>query len=128
MHNLIFMAMVFAFAISSFAQTYSRSTFLKAYLGLYKGIADNSVIFVSTSGSNLEKPMFYLPLLDKNVSEYLKTELGGKLNYLYEVYVLEEGTENPADYGYKAEIDLKCKIADWHWIAKTAVFAIQRGI
>ncbi len=128
MQNIIFVSMVFTFAMTSFLRTYNLSTFRKAYLGLYKGLADNSVIIVSDTGTNLEKPLFYLPLFDKNVSDYLETELGGKLKYLYEVYVFDEETEKPADYGYKAEVDIRCKITDWRWVGKTAIFAIQEGI
>ncbi|MCR5079091.1 MAG: hypothetical protein K6B65_04145 [Bacilli bacterium] len=128
MHNVIFMSMVFVFAMTSFLRTYNLSTFRKAYLGLYKGVADNSVITISNIGKNLDKPLFYLPLFEKNVSDYLETELGGKLKYLYEVYVYDEETESKAEYGYKAEIDLRCRITDWRWITKIAIFVVQEGI
>lgn len=75
MFNMIIAGFFMIFSMNMFFSNFSYMGVYRAYLGMYKGVADLSVQVYFSDGVPLEKPMFHCEKFEENVHQYLKESL-----------------------------------------------------
>ena len=129
MTHLLLAASILVMSVYSFTFCYCHNGVTHAYLGLYKGLVEKSVIEVDTAGEYLSRPVFYLPLLRDLYRDYLEVNLmpyckgysystksGDGLMSLFNV-----------NYANSVVMSFRATLLSGQEMSKTATFAIGRG-
>lgn len=72
MMNFLLGSATLLFTVSLFGRSYVLMSLNKAYLGLYRGIAESSLICFSERGDLLEEPYFDVGSFQSKTREYIK--------------------------------------------------------
>ena len=135
MVELFYSALLLVFALFSFQNVYCVGGVQRAYLGLYKGIAEEAVVVAATEGEYAAKPLFYLPRLRENLRLYFQVNLKPYcLAYSYSCQSTLSSPLFPAEgpglgeipYANEIVISFSAKITDWKTVDKEAYFRIER--
>lgn len=127
MNYIAIAGFIFAFALSAFGWNYRFTAANRIYLGLYKGVAEDSVITVDKEGRELPKPYISVSLFSANLDRYLKKNAGSLLNYSFMLYATDEGGRRVGESAYKIDALLTFKISLTKDYNRIAVFTIQEG-
>ena len=121
---LVAFSMIFSFAI--FHQNIVYSGVNRAYLGLYKGVAESGVVTYGRFGNLLERPYFSVSVTKAVVNQYLDSTLKSYVS-TYKVDYLFYNEKGVVDYEYPAgfRLVLKCDISAFQEFERVAYFAIQ---
>ncbi len=128
MLNYLFAASGMIFALSVFRFQYVSGGVDRAYLGLYKGVAESSVIVFSNAGYALPRPYFSIDLFKQNIEEYLSKSLSPyvgkdfKTSYLFANTV--GGKESEPN---EASVLLECALSSFASFSKRASFVVTEG-
>ena len=127
MNYIAIAGFILAFAVSAFGWNYRLSAANRIYLGLYKGVAEDSVITIDETGRELSKPYISVPLYKANVSRYLESNSGALLSYRFDVFGFDERGLLAMEKAYKVTTIVVFKISLVRDTTRTAVFTIQEG-
>lgn len=127
MMNFLLGSATLLFTVSLFGRSYVLMSLNKAYLGLYKGIAESSLICFSERGDLLDEPYFDVGAFQSKTREYLREAIP----FSFPFVVLNFKSWNAEG---ESDIDRPCTVAvnmrlDGSTIAsfdKTAVFTAWR--
>ena len=127
MTYLFLSAVAMCMCVISFDYAYRLPNIESAYLGLYKGIVEEAVVPISSTGDYLMKPYFYLPKLHSAVGDYLEKNLSQYARYTYRVFRdPQDLTYAPTGYANKVRITFTARLNDLRSVEKSAGFAIWR--
>ncbi|MBQ7249980.1 MAG: hypothetical protein IJS37_01340 [Bacilli bacterium] len=125
MAYLLLSAVTLVLVLTGFNKVYCIHGIDQVYLGLYKGLFDETVAVVDENGDYLPKPKFYVPKIRFLVNDYLKVNLTPYCrSYTHTVTV--SGTDS-TDYGDRVVVAFTAKINDIDRKRKVAIFSIERG-
>lgn len=129
MHYTIFASLIFLFSLSIFGWNYQVTTTNRIYLGLYKGVAERSVVVVDSHGKDLEKPMFSEMLFHNNLDNYIRNLEGFKTPRYAATVILYDDDMNIVRTGFGTTLLLRLSLKDaiTAYTPRTACFTIQEG-
>lgn len=127
MMNFLLGSLTLLFTTSLFWQSYILMSLNKAYLGLYKGIAESSLICFSERGDLLEEPYFDVGVFQSKTREYLKSAI--PFSFPFVVLGFESwNSTGESDISRPCTVSVNMRL-DGSTIAsfdKTAVFTARR--
>ena len=127
MAELLFSAIALTLSCLGFHNAYCLSSIGKAYLGIYKGLLDESVVVV-LNGGEYTKPQFYLPRVNKLLGEYFAVTLAPYCeSYSYYVANGDAFAFPWIQYADSIVLFLSAKVSEFKTVSRTAQFHIQRS-
>ena len=127
MNYIAIAGFILAFAVSIFGWNYRLTAANRVYLGLYKGVAEDSVITVDQTGRELSKPYISVSLFSTNLSRYLEKNKSSLLSYSFQLYATNEAGQRVGEEAYKIAAMINFKLSLVKDYQRIAVFAIQEG-
>ena len=127
MNYIAIAGFILAFAVSIFGWNYRLTAANRVYLGLYKGVAEDSVITVDETGRELSKPYISVSLFSSNLSRYLERNSSSLLNYSFDLYAMNENGQRVGEQAYKIAALLNFQLTFVKDYQRIAVFSIQEG-
>ena len=122
MVHIICAGFLVVFSIHYFTVNYNLSKVNAAYLGLYKGVAEDAVVLSDESGNEVTKPYFDKTVLMNNVKSYFDKEIGDWCSYSVK-YAFGPVVKTPEN----ASVVVTFKVPGWKDYTRTARFAIVEG-
>ena len=127
MNYIAIAGFILAFAFSVFGWNYRLTAANRVYLGLYKGVAEDSVITVDQTGRELSKPYISVSLFSNNLNRYLEKNAHSLLSYSFQLYATNEYGQRVGEQAYKLAAIINFKLSLVKDYQRIAVFAIQEG-
>lgn len=114
--------------IHFFSVNYTLSNIERAYLGLYKGIAENSVIVSDSTGAELNEPVFSRTTFTTNVKAYCELEVKPICKYSLSINYYAKSGQSGLTSPYKAKVTITFYPKMWKRISRVATFQIVKGL
>ena len=127
MIHMLGASILMVFTIHFFSVNYTLSKINTAYYGLYKGVAENSVIVSDSEGNELASPVFSAALMKERVGAYFEVNVKPYCKYKLKYYFFK-GTKPVADLASKASIAITFYPYGWHSYERVASFQITKGL
>ncbi len=129
MVHMVLCALALVLVLTGFNRVYCIHGINQAYVGLYKGVFEEAVVTVNTSGQYLSKPMFYVPKARRLLASYYQTNLSAYCrSYTYTVLGKNQGRIGYlSTYCDTIVTSFTAKISDVESKTKEAVFTIERS-
>lgn len=124
MVNILFCGIFLVAALLGFGHTLNFGMSQRAYLGIYRGLIDKSVVVFDDKGTYLTAPFFDIPSLKTDLGNYFKANLNPYcMAYQYEVVPLSAFEAIPTSI----RIDLFIKVSPLFEKDYKAYFALERN-
>ena len=129
MGNLFLVAFSLIFSFAIFHQNIVFSGVNRAYLGLYKGVAERGVVLFDGSGQMLARPYFDYKITEAGVESYLQRALQSYVAEYETEYVFYNASGKP-NYATPCSfsITLRCDISAFQTFERTACFTIKENV
>lgn len=128
MFGMIFAGFFMIFSVNMFYTNFTYMGVYRAYLGIYKGVAEVSVVAYGEDGMAFAHPLFDCDLFEENVRQYYAASLSKyiktyDLSFSYPDYVVL----NYKTWAKKARATLTCTINGFSEKSFVASFEIIRS-
>ena len=127
MIETLFSFLLLSMCAASFLSCHAILGVNRAFLGIYKGVVEKSVIVAKSTGDYEAYPYFDLEELKEDVGEYFSLNIPKYAPYEFEVTPLRFASVSVGQRPIKVRITLVTRIMGATPIQKKAVFAIERS-